>query len=369
MTDLLSGRLCIALVAACLVGVAPKTGLAQPAVRTPIPKVADAGRTARACRTIAAIADRGADALKAADLSRRRHGTSLDLLNDGHPKVIHFDTQGTAHSPALEDEGGNAAWDGAGWNNLPEAVRWANELSVLKAGGRTWVVSWDDGSNVAVLDGATDGHATCEFRTEWLPPKVRLLPGGRPSEIQTYQNLLFGRGHVPPRIEFHDALEPSALFHHQSGSTGDYGVGTDGWRVDLANSGHPMDLVGMGYISGAGAGCDFSQFGLVRDGTVVASLLGAPLPPIVPFSSAFDGPNRRMSEGVRNFFDNCGNGAYVPVLDDHGRAYVMLDTTDAGKHLTAGGVRVLAGARDGKLQPLARLVWAVRNQVTNAAGP
>lgn len=376
MTCLLSGRVCTALVVACLGGVAPKTVLAQPAALTPTPKVANAELTVRACKAVAAVADRGAAALKAADLSREGHGQLLDLSNDGHPRIIHFDTEGTAHGPVLEDEHGNEAWEaGAVWHPLPEPVRWADELSVLKVEGRTWVVSWDAGTDVAVLDGASDGHVTCEFRTEWLPPKITLLSGGQPGEIPTYQDMLSGKGHTPSRIEFHDRPKLPASAQMWTGGA-DLGVDLgDGWKVDLDNSGHPTDLVRVGLVSSAGAGCEYSQLGEVRDGTVVALLLGTPLlgyglPPIVPFAPSLDLSRYPYSgDAAIFFFHNCGGGSYVPVLDDHGRAYVMLDTTDAGKHLTAGGVRVLAGARDGKLQPLARLVWAVRNQVTNAAGP
>ena len=365
-------RSCATLLATCMASLTPGIGHSQPPP-APTPKVAAvaevtvSARTIRACSAIAVIANRGTAALKAADLSRRGHGQMLDLSNDGHPRLVHFDTEGTAHGPVLEDEHGNDAWDGGGWGSLPEAVRWADELSVLKAEGRTWVISWDGGSNPAVLDGATDGHVTCEFKAEWLPPKVGLLPGGRASEMRIYQDLLFGKGQAPPRITFHDVPRLPASLQGDVGG-GNYGVEAEGWRVDLDNSGHPLTLAGVGYGSGAGAGCEFSQLGLVRDGMVVAVLLGDALPPILPLGGTLD-RSLKSDKGVINFFDYCTRGAYTPVLDEHGRAYVILDDTKLGKHITSNAVRVLAGAQDGKLQLLARLVWTVRNRLAKVAGP
>ena len=185
--------------------------------------------------------------------------------------------------------------------------------------------------------------------------------------MQTYRALLFGKGQAPPTITFHDVPKLPASLQGDVGG-GNYGVGAEGWKVDLDNSGHLLTLAGVGYGSGGGAGCEFSQPGLVRDGMVVAVLLGDALPPILPLGRTLD-RSLRSDKGVISFFDYCGRGAYTPVLDEHGRAYVMLDDTKLGKHITSNAVRVLAGARHGKLQLLARLVWAVRNHLARATGP
>ena len=241
-----------------------------------------APRTRRACADIAAVANRGVRALRAADLVGRN--VPIDLSNDGHPRtILRLDDQGTMHMPYLADE----AHQPIGGSNYLEAARWASEVVVLNVEQRTWRVDWDAGSldGTAALAGATDGTAICRFHTAWPAPTLKLLPDAEPGRAQTYRTLLLGGGVVPPTT----GIDPDTVQAASNLSDTSLSVVAPSWRVDLMNRGQPMTLIRLSLASSAGRGCDYDQLGLVRDGRLTAVGLGrawledrAPLAPASP---------------------------------------------------------------------------------------
>ena len=312
-----------------------------------------APRTIRTCKVIAALADRGAPALRAADLIGR--DAPIDLRNNGHPERIVRTEQGTAHIPYLTDEVGNpVTYDRDDY--IEEKNGLAPEIAVVRVHGRVWEVAWaaEELDGRAMLSAATDGTAVCRFHVALRPPVFRMLPGGEQAKADTYRGFLLGHGAAPPSA----GLDPKAvdaasgLNRPDTGAT--YVVEPFSWRADLLNDGQLMTLIRVWFLSSAGAGCERNMLGLVQDGRVTK--LG--LLPLYGSGGGSDGDMVPLSRALKRLVHllSCVGLAETPVLGRDGRAYVLLSNK--------GQVRLLAGVRDGTMQPLARLLWQARNEIS-----
>lgn len=324
-------------------------------------RAADAApRPMRACKAIAALANRGARALRTADLLGRN--VPIDLRNDGHPRTVHREAPGSAAWPILVDEA-HQLLDVPYRADYSEAVRWASEISVLRIGTRTWTVDWDSGhvDGTAALEGATDGTAVCRFRTTWRAPTLKLLPEGERARMRTYRALLLGQASVPTpaNIDLGAVQEASDL----SGLPHPVHVEAPSWRADLMNDGQQLTLVRVSVMSGGGRGCAYDPLGLMRNGRIVGAGLAQPVhpghPTLAPTSPALQwllGPVV------------CSGVAETPVLGGDKRIYILAYNIAAMPNRTAetGGVervRLLAGVRKGTMRALARLSWKARNEL------
>jgi hypothetical protein len=309
---------------------------------------------ARACLSIADIADHGDQHLRTVNLVGRDLSAPIDLRNDGHPDRLRVIYQGTAGMPALANEAGEPIGPGTTdyYFNL---ARWATEIGVLRVEGRVWEVEWDAGSldDSAALIAATDGSAVCEFHTTWLQPTFQMLPGGKPDDAETYRDILTGGGEAPPSA----ALDKTAV----AASLTQYGPGLMqlralSWRVDLMGTGKPVTLARIDMASGRGRGCDHTFLGLVEDNKITALGIVMTWPQtnlIAPMSPVLD----RLASPLF-----CMRPVETPVLGRDMRAYVLIDNTVIAPEIV-DRIRLLAGARDGFMQALARLSWRVQNEV------
>ena len=317
-----------------------------------------APRTIQACDPIAALADRGADALRAADILGQ--DLSIDLRNDGHPqKVFRLDDEGSAHQPYLSNAA-HQSIDEPSREDCLDIARWAWEITVLRIGTRIWEVKWDAGSldSTAALTAATDGSAFCRYHSTSLPPDFRMLPGGKPSQADIYRALLHGEGLAPPSAGLDaQALGAASGLKHPGTSLFAKPVS---WRVDLLDNGPPLTMTGISLASGAGRGCGRDFLAFVQDGRI-AKFDFLPLQEVDQERGAGMAP---LSESLRQLVQplSCVDLTELPVLDRTGRAYVLLDNSKIAP-LGTGLVRVLVGAEAGTMQPLARLAWRGRNEV------
>ena len=344
-----------ALAALVLYFAAPSAWAQAPVPKAALQYAADSTpRTRRACAAIAAVANRGARALRAADLVSRN--VAIDLGNDGHPRtIVRLDGIGTAHQPYLADEAHHPI-------DFPstayyEAARWADKLVVIQAKQRIWRVDWYAGSldGTAALVAATDGTAICRFHTTWQAPTLKLLPGAEPGLAHAYRTLLLGKGLAPPTA----GLDPDSV-QAATNMPPDYTsfskrVEAPSWHVDLMNNGKSMTLTRVDLASGAGSGCDFQILGLVQNGGVVAAGFGrtwlADRPALAPATPEL----QRQLNNV-----GCSDVAETPLLDQKQRAYVLFD--NVAKHPdSVERVSLLAGARKGTMRALARLSWKAWN--------
>jgi len=316
-------------------------------------------QTRRACVAIAALANRGANALRGQDLVDR--DVSVDLRNDGHPRKIREYSAGSAGTPYLGDEQGEEV-PHPSRDDFSEASRWASDIAVLRIEQRFWEVDWIASAmnGSATLLAATDGVAICLFHSETQPPTVTLFTGTDPNDAPIYSDILMGRGAPAPSVAI-DAKTVEAAWQapHQG-----YSLGTISWRVDLTGANLPTTLVQVEFNSGAGAGCGSTDLALVQNGEVTAIGLahhgGAFAKPLIPLSPNLD--------EILNGPYGCKGIVETPVMGSDNQAYVLISNTDV--HPTrADPIRLLAGARGGVMYPLARLLWGLRNDIVSPTKP
>jgi hypothetical protein len=283
--------------------------------------------TVQACAAVASLADSGAHALRSASVVGR--DTPINL--GSNQPVEHRD-------------------------DYVEMARWNDEIAVVRIAGRTWEIAYNVGAldDTAGLIAATDGSAVCHFHTVWQPPTFRMLSNGDRGNAETYRALLFGHGRVPPtaKVDVESVWNSSGFPRH------DLQLQPLSWRVDLMNDGQPLTLVRVELSSGAGArGCDFDMLGVVQNGRLTRSGLLESIfwegGSIAPVSQALEKLLRPSM---------CYRLVETPVLDQDDRAYVLVDNT-AQEPVPFSRVKLLVGARNGTMQPLALLSWRVRNQV------
>ncbi len=312
----------------------------------------------QACVAIAKFADHGARTLRSADLAGR--DTLVDLRNNGRPQRIYhrYDVLSSAHSRYLADEDGKSVQGDTPYNDYFEQARWADDYAVLLVDGRIWEVAWDEGllDHTAALVAATDGSASCHFLSVWQPASVRILAAEERWKAPAYRRLVRKGGTPPPSSQ----LDAASLPAHENSGSFSVTIHPTSWRVDLEGRGRTLTLVQVEYSSGAGKGCDFITLGVLGNQTVTS----------VSFP-AFEGPTIFPPDPVlTSLIGNllCRSVAATPIIDRDNRAYVLFDNVDQGpgKGQAVTRVRLLAGVRDGKMQALARLTWALHNTVESA---
>ncbi len=316
-------------------------------------------QTRRACVAIAALANRGANALRGQDLVDR--DVSVDLRNDGHPRKIREYRAGSAGTPYLGDEMGEEI-PHPNRDDFFEVSRWAPDIAVLRIDQRFWEVDWIASAinGSAALLAATDGVAVCLFHSDAHPSAVSLFAGTDPKDAPIYSDILMGHGApAPPAAVDTKTVEAAWQAPHNG-----YSLGTLSWRVDLTGAKLPITLMQAEFNSGAGAGCGSTDLALVQNGEVTAIGLAqhgrAVAKPLIPLSPNLD--------EILNGPYGCKGIVETPVMGSDKQAYVLISNTDV--HPTrADSIRLLAGARGGVMYPLARLLWRLRNDVVSTTKP